>query len=97
MLPAPGLAAYIASLFEAALTWKHIERLARVTKLPVLVKGVPVDHGASGIILLPEISPRLLAASPTCWSMSTGPTRSSRSRCRSRMTSRVFRTVRASD
>jgi hypothetical protein len=41
-----------------------------VTKLPVLVKGVAVDHGASGIILVPDISARLLAASPICWSMS---------------------------
>ena len=46
------LAAYIASLFEAALTWKHIKWLARVTKLPVLVKGVavttaPLDHPAA--------------------------------------------------
>jgi 4-hydroxymandelate oxidase len=54
-----GLAAYIASLFDAALTWKDIEWLARVTKLPVVVKGIlraddalrAVNHGASGIIV----------------------------------------------
>jgi 4-hydroxymandelate oxidase len=54
-----GLAAYVASLFDSALTWKDIEWLARVTKLPVLVKGIlrvddallAVDHGASGIIV----------------------------------------------
>jgi isopentenyl diphosphate isomerase/L-lactate dehydrogenase-like FMN-dependent dehydrogenase len=53
------LAAYVASLFDPALTWKDIEWLARVTKLPVLVKGIlraddalrAVDHGASGIIV----------------------------------------------
>jgi 4-hydroxymandelate oxidase len=54
-----GLAAYIASLFDPALTWKDIEWLARVTKLPVLVKGIlraddalrAVNHGASGLIV----------------------------------------------
>jgi isopentenyl diphosphate isomerase/L-lactate dehydrogenase-like FMN-dependent dehydrogenase len=54
-----GLAAYIASLFDPALTWKDIEWLAQLTKLPVLVKGIlraddalhAVDHGASGIIV----------------------------------------------
>jgi 4-hydroxymandelate oxidase len=35
-----GLAAYVASLFDPGLTWKDIEWLARVTKLPVLVKGI---------------------------------------------------------
>jgi isopentenyl diphosphate isomerase/L-lactate dehydrogenase-like FMN-dependent dehydrogenase len=54
-----GLAAYVASLFDPGLTWKDIEWLARVTKLPVLVKGIlraddalrAVNHGASGIIV----------------------------------------------
>jgi 4-hydroxymandelate oxidase len=54
-----GLAAYVASLFDATLTWKDIEWLARVTKMPVLVKGIlraddalrAVNHGASGIIV----------------------------------------------
>ena len=54
-----GLAAYVASLFDPALTWKDIEWLARVTKLPILVKGIlrpddalrAVKHGASGIIV----------------------------------------------
>ena len=54
-----GLAAYVASLFDPALTWKDIEWLVRVTKLPVLVKGIlrtddalrAVNHGASGIIV----------------------------------------------
>ncbi len=35
-----GLAAYIASLFDPALTWKDIEWLAQLTKLPILVKGI---------------------------------------------------------
>jgi 4-hydroxymandelate oxidase len=34
------MAAYVASLFDATLTWKDIEWLARVTKMPVLVKGI---------------------------------------------------------
>ena len=54
-----GLAAYVASLFDPALTWKDIEWLAQLTKLPVLVKGIlraddalrAVNHGASGIIV----------------------------------------------
>ena len=54
-----GLAAYIASLFDPALTWKDIEWLAGLTKLPILVKGIlraddalrAVHHGASGIIV----------------------------------------------
>jgi 4-hydroxymandelate oxidase len=54
-----GMAAYVASLFDATLTWKDIEWLARVTKLPVLVKGIlraddalrAVSRGASGIIV----------------------------------------------
>jgi 4-hydroxymandelate oxidase len=51
-----GLAPYIASLFDPALTWKDIEWLAGITKLPVLVKGIlrsddallAVKHGAAG-------------------------------------------------
>jgi 4-hydroxymandelate oxidase len=52
---APG----IASLFDTALTWKDIEWLAGITRLPVLVKGIlrsddallAVKHGASGVIV----------------------------------------------
>ncbi|MBV9488284.1 MAG: alpha-hydroxy-acid oxidizing protein [Verrucomicrobia bacterium] len=54
-----GLAPYIASLFDAALSWKDLGWLAGVTKLPVLVKGIlrpddarrAVDHGAAGVIV----------------------------------------------
>ncbi len=54
-----GMAVYVASLFDPALTWKDIEWLAGVTKLPVLVKGIlraddarrAVNHGAAGIIV----------------------------------------------
>lgn len=54
-----GLAAYISSLYDTALTWKDVEWLRSITKLPVLVKGVlrgddavrSVEHGASGIIV----------------------------------------------
>jgi 4-hydroxymandelate oxidase len=54
-----GVAAYVASLFESALTWKDIQWLAGLTKLPVIVKGIlrtddalrAIDHGASGIIV----------------------------------------------
>jgi 4-hydroxymandelate oxidase len=54
-----GLAAYVASLFDPALTWKDIEWLAGVSKLPVVLKGIlraddalrAVNHGVSGIIV----------------------------------------------
>ena len=54
-----ALAPYITSLVDPALTWKDIEWLTGITKLPVLVKGIlrsddallAVKHGASGIIV----------------------------------------------
>jgi 4-hydroxymandelate oxidase len=54
-----GLAAYVASLFDAALTWKDIQWLAGLTKLPILIKGIlrpddalrAVNHSASAIIV----------------------------------------------
>jgi len=54
-----GLAISVASLFDPALTWKDIEWLTGITKLPVLVKGIlrsddallAVKHGASGVIV----------------------------------------------
>jgi 4-hydroxymandelate oxidase len=54
-----GLAAYVAALFDATLSWKDLGWLAGVTKLPILIKGIlrsddarrAVDHGASGIIV----------------------------------------------
>ena len=61
------MAAYIASLFDAALTWKDIQWLAELTKLPVLVKGIlrtddalrGVNHGVSAIN---RVQPRRKAA-----------------------------------
>ncbi len=54
-----GLAAYFASLLDPTLTWKDVDWLRSVTKLPVLVKGIvrpddarrAVDHGAAGIVV----------------------------------------------
>ena len=54
-----GLAAYIASLYDQSLTWKDVEWLQSITKLPILVKGIlraddailATKHGASGIIV----------------------------------------------
>lgn len=54
-----GLAAYIATLYNTALTWKDLEWLCSLTKLPVLVKGVlrpddalrALEHGAAGIVV----------------------------------------------
>jgi isopentenyl diphosphate isomerase/L-lactate dehydrogenase-like FMN-dependent dehydrogenase len=44
----PKNVASFASLFDATLTWKDIEWLARLTKLPVLVKGILRRRGAKG-------------------------------------------------
>lgn len=54
-----GLATYIASLYDQTLTWKDVEWLRSITKLPILVKGIlraddsilAIEHGASGIIV----------------------------------------------
>ena len=54
-----ALAPYTASLLDPAVTWKDIEWLIGITKLPVLVKGIlrsddallAVNHGASGVIV----------------------------------------------
>jgi len=54
-----GIAAYVASLFDAALTWKDIQWLVGLTKLPVLVKGIlraddalrAIKHGASAVMV----------------------------------------------
>lgn len=53
------LACYIASLYDTSLTWKDLEWIISLTKLPVLVKGVlrgddavrAVAAGAKGIIV----------------------------------------------
>ena len=54
-----GINPYVASLFDPSLTWKDVEWLCGLTKLPVLVKGIlrtddawrAVDHGASGLVV----------------------------------------------
>ena len=62
-LPAPvaesGLAVFFARLLDAALSWRDVEWLRTVTRLPVVVKGVlrgddarrAVEHGAAGVIV----------------------------------------------
>jgi 4-hydroxymandelate oxidase len=58
-LPDSGLAAYFASLLDPALTWKDLEWLRSITRLPVIVKGVvrpddarrAISHGASAIVV----------------------------------------------
>ena len=52
-----GLAAYTHALFDASLTWKDVDWLARLTDLPLWVKGIvhpddgrlALDHGVRGI------------------------------------------------
>lgn len=54
-----SLASYIASLYDTSLTWKDLEWIISLTKLPVLVKGVlrgddalkAIAAGAKGIIV----------------------------------------------
>jgi len=54
-----GLAAYVASLFDQTLSWKDVEWLCGLTKLPVLLKGVvhpddarqAAEYGAAGVIV----------------------------------------------
>ncbi len=54
-----ALAAYFASLLDPALTWKDVEWLRSISRLPIIVKGIvrgddagrAVDHGAGGIIV----------------------------------------------
>ena len=54
-----GLAAYVTSLFDPALSWKDLDWLCSITKLPVLIKGVvhaddarqALDYGVAGVIV----------------------------------------------
>ncbi len=54
-----GLAAYVTSLLDPAISWKDLEWLCGLTSLPVLVKGIvhaddarlAVEHGAAGVIV----------------------------------------------
>ena len=54
-----GLAAYVGSLFDPALTWRDLDWLAGITRLPVVVKGIvhpddgrlAVEHGASAVVV----------------------------------------------
>lgn len=54
-----GLNNYVNGLFDASLTWKDVEWLMRVTKLPIVLKGIltkedanmACDLGVAGIIV----------------------------------------------
>jgi 4-hydroxymandelate oxidase len=54
-----GLAAYVASLLDPALSWKDVAWLQSITRLPVLVKGIvrpddavrAAEAGAAGIVV----------------------------------------------
>ena len=68
-----GLAAYVARLMEDNLTWKDLEWLSSVTKLPVLVKGIArgddarqaVNSGAAGVVVSNHGGRQLDTARPT--------------------------------
>lgn len=54
-----GLAAYVASLFDQAISWKDVKWLKSITKLPVVVKGIlspedariAVQLGCEGVLV----------------------------------------------
>ncbi len=54
-----GLGAYFAGLIDASLSWKDLDWLSSITKLPVVIKGIvraddaerAVDHGARAIVV----------------------------------------------
>jgi len=54
-----GLAAYVAQMLDASLTWDDLGWLRSQTKLPVLVKGIvsgddaglAIQHGAAGVVV----------------------------------------------
>jgi 4-hydroxymandelate oxidase len=54
-----GLATHFASGIDAGLTWRDVDWLRSITRLPVLIKGIvrgddasrAIDHGAAGIIV----------------------------------------------
>ncbi|MBU6450875.1 MAG: alpha-hydroxy-acid oxidizing protein [Cyanobacteria bacterium REEB67] len=54
-----GLAAYIASLYDTALTWEMLDWIMSIARLPVLVKGIlrgedakeAMSRGAAGVIV----------------------------------------------
>jgi 4-hydroxymandelate oxidase len=54
-----GLAAYITSIWESALSWQDLEWLASLTTLPVLAKGIlapddarrALEHGARAVVV----------------------------------------------
>ncbi len=54
-----GLAAYVASMFDASLSWADLEWVRSVSRLPLLIKGIvhpedarlAVEHGVDGIIV----------------------------------------------
>ncbi|HVV84088.1 MAG TPA: alpha-hydroxy acid oxidase [Kofleriaceae bacterium] len=68
-----GLAAWVSSHLDPALSWKDVAWLRGVTKLPILLKGVvraddarrAVDHGVAGIVVSNHGGRQLDASPPT--------------------------------
>lgn len=54
-----GLAAYVSSMFDPSLSWKDVDWLCSITKLPVVIKSLihpedvrrTLDYGVAGIII----------------------------------------------
>jgi 4-hydroxymandelate oxidase len=54
-----GLAAYVSKLINPAMTWRDVEWLKSITKLPILIKGIlraddavkAIESGVSGIVV----------------------------------------------
>ena len=68
-----GLEAYVTSYFDSNLTWKDIDWLRSITKLPLIVKGVArgddavraVEHGVAAIIVSNHAGRQLDTSSAT--------------------------------
>ena len=77
---ASGLNEYAASLFDSSLTWKDVDWLKTVTKLPVLVKGIltaedadeALKHGVDGIVVSNHGARQLDHVSSTVSNLSNG-------------------------
>lgn len=68
-----GPALYTRNLFDANLTWRDVEWLCSITKLPIVVKGIlrgddavqAIEHGAAGVIVSNHGGRQLDSSLPT--------------------------------
>jgi 4-hydroxymandelate oxidase len=68
-----GLAAYFASLLDPSLTWRDVDWLRSISRLPILVKGIvrgddaalAMEHGMAGVVVSNHGGRQLDTAPPT--------------------------------